>query len=43
MTKVAIAFFLIGATVLWGGLAVSLTMLIKSEKKASLEETKNNK
>lgn len=40
MTGVAITFFLIGATVLWGGLAVSLTTLIKSEKKASLEESR---
>ncbi|MTI69201.1 MAG: MetS family NSS transporter small subunit [Firmicutes bacterium] len=32
MTGSAIAFFLFGATVLWGGLAVTLTIAIKGNK-----------
>lgn len=32
MTTTSIIFFLIGAIVLWGGLAVTLTMLIKGGK-----------
>lgn len=38
MSGTAIVFFAIGAIVLWGGFAVSLTMLIKNEKKAELKE-----
>lgn len=34
MTPTAIIFFTIGATVLWGGLAVTLGMLLKNERKA---------
>lgn len=33
MTTTALLFFLFGATVLWGGLAVTLTIAVKSEKK----------
>lgn len=32
MTPTSIVFFLIGATVLWGGLAVTLGMLLKNER-----------
>ncbi|MGL5635071.1 MAG: MetS family NSS transporter small subunit [Sarcina sp.] len=33
MTLTSIIFFFIGAFVLWGGLAITLTMLIKGNKK----------
>ncbi|MGL5417495.1 MAG: MetS family NSS transporter small subunit [Clostridium sp.] len=33
MTGTSIIFFLIGATVLWGGFAFSLALLLKNEKK----------
>lgn len=33
MTATAILFFLFGATFLWGGLAVTLTIAIKGDKK----------
>ena len=31
MTTTAIGFFLFGATVLWGGLAVTLTIALKNK------------
>ena len=33
MTNVAIAFFLLGAGVLWGGLALTLGITVYNEKK----------
>lgn len=33
MTATSIAFFLIGATFLWGGLAVTISIAIKNDKK----------
>ncbi|MEW9121621.1 MAG: MetS family NSS transporter small subunit [Thermotaleaceae bacterium] len=33
MTPTSIGFFLFGAIVLWGGLALTLTIAIKGEKK----------
>ncbi|WP_152524878.1 MetS family NSS transporter small subunit [Clostridium sp. Ade.TY] len=42
MTLTSIVFFLIGAIVLWGGLGVTLTMLLKNERKESLSEEYNN-
>lgn len=33
MTATSIVFFLFGAIVLWGGLAVTLTIAIKSDSK----------
>lgn len=38
MTGISMIFFLIGATVLWGGLGVSLAILIQNEKKSELLE-----
>lgn len=34
MNLTAIIFFTIGATVIWGGLVVTLGMLLKNERKA---------
>ncbi|EJT6171520.1 MetS family NSS transporter small subunit [Clostridium perfringens] len=34
MNTTAIVFFLIGATVLWGGLALTLSMLLRNERKS---------
>lgn len=34
MNSISIVFFLIGATVLWGGLAITLSMLLKNERKS---------
>lgn len=36
MTGTSIAFFLFGAIVLWGGLAVTLTIALKSDKESSI-------
>lgn len=36
MTNVAIAFFLLGAVVLWGGLALTLGITVYNEKKESV-------
>ncbi|MDU5111692.1 MAG: MetS family NSS transporter small subunit [Clostridium sp.] len=36
MTNVAIAFFLLGAVVLWGGLALTLGITVYNEKKESM-------
>ena len=33
MNTTAIVFFLIGATVLWGGLALTLSRLLRNERK----------
>lgn len=33
MTNVAMAFFLLGAVVLWGGLALTLGITVYNEKK----------
>lgn len=33
MNTTSIVFFLIGATVLWGGFIVTLSMLLKNERK----------
>ncbi|WP_283719550.1 MetS family NSS transporter small subunit [Clostridium perfringens] len=33
MNTTAIVFFLIGATVLWGGFALTLSMLLRNERK----------
>ena len=33
MNTTAIVFFLIGAAVLWGGLALTLSMLLRNERK----------
>ncbi len=33
MTATSIAFFLIGAIFLWGGLAVTITIAVKNDKK----------
>mgnify|MGYP007077704707 CR=1 FL=1 len=35
MTNVAMAFFLLGAVVLWGGLALTLGITVYNEKKES--------
>lgn len=35
MNTISIIFFLIGATVLWGGLALTLSMLLKNERKTT--------
>ncbi|MEA4827454.1 MetS family NSS transporter small subunit [Clostridium sp. JNZ J1-5] len=35
MSYSAILFFIIGATVLWGGLLCTLTIAIKKEKKSN--------
>lgn len=35
MTGTSIIFFIVGATVLWGGLVVSLLNLLKHEKKVN--------
>ncbi len=35
MTGTSIAFFALGALVLWGGLIVTLTITIKNERKVS--------
>lgn len=43
MTMTSIIFFIIGATVLWGGFAVSLIKLIRNEKKLEVKlENKEN-
>ncbi len=34
MNTIAIVFFLIGATVLWGGFALTLSMLLRNERKS---------
>lgn len=34
MNTTAIVFFFIGATVLWGGLALTLSMLLRNERKS---------
>lgn len=36
MTGSSIAFFLFGATILWGGLAVTLSIALKSDKESSI-------
>ncbi|MBS4804088.1 MAG: MetS family NSS transporter small subunit [Clostridium sp.] len=36
MTNVAMAFFLLGAVVLWGGLALTLGITVYNEKKESV-------
>ncbi|TGY40972.1 MetS family NSS transporter small subunit [Clostridium sartagoforme] len=36
MTNVAMAFFLLGAVVLWGGLALTLGITVYNEKKESI-------
>lgn len=36
MTNVAISFFLLGAVVLWGGLALTLGITVYNEKKESV-------
>ncbi|EGT3616876.1 MetS family NSS transporter small subunit [Clostridium perfringens] len=34
MNPTSIVFFLVGATVLWGGFALSLSILLKNERKS---------
>ncbi|MBS5938755.1 MetS family NSS transporter small subunit [Clostridium sp.] len=36
MTNVAMAFFILGAVVLWGGLALTLGITVYNEKKESV-------
>lgn len=36
MTNVAMAFFILGAVVLWGGLALTLGITVYNEKKESI-------
>ena len=36
MTNVAMAFFILGAVVLWGGLALTLGITIYNEKKETV-------
>lgn len=36
MTGTSIAFFLFGATILWGGLAVTLIIALKDSKKSNI-------
>lgn len=35
MTSISIVFFLLGATILWGGFMVTLSITIKNERKTN--------
>ncbi|CEH32854.1 MetS family NSS transporter small subunit [Romboutsia lituseburensis] len=35
MTSISIVFFLLGATILWGGFMVTLAITIKNERKTN--------
>ncbi|MPM45466.1 hypothetical protein SDC9_92153 [bioreactor metagenome] len=35
MTSISIGFFLLGATILWGGFMVTLAITIKNERKTN--------
>ncbi|WP_195972156.1 MetS family NSS transporter small subunit [Clostridium thermobutyricum] len=41
MTGTSILFFIIGATVLWGGFVTSLTILLRNEKKLEADLRKD--